>query len=132
LEVYRTARRLDADLYHVHDPELLPVSLLLRRSGKPVVYDSHEHLPQQILTKPWLPALVRRPVAAIADTFERLAVRFLSAVVTAEPYVARRFAGTANTVVTVNNFPMLDEFPEAGWSAKERAVCYAGAITELR
>src|SRR5438445_4359891 len=30
-DVYRAARRLDADLYHVHDPELLPVALLLRR-----------------------------------------------------------------------------------------------------
>src|ERR1051325_2652640 len=30
LEVYRRARDLEADLYHLHDPELIPIGLLLR------------------------------------------------------------------------------------------------------
>jgi len=134
LDVYRAARRLDADLYHVHDPELLPAALMLRGRGKQVVYDSHEHLPQQIVTKPWIPAEIRRPLARVADVGERLAVRRLSAVVTAEPYVARRFEPVARKVVTVNNFPSVAEFdrPAGDWPNRERAVCYAGAITELR
>jgi hypothetical protein len=54
--------------------------------------------------------------------------------VTAEPYVRRRFEGRAPAVVTVNNFPMLEEFIESGdgWPERERAACYAGSITELR
>jgi glycosyltransferase involved in cell wall biosynthesis len=133
LAVYRKAVQLDADVYHVHDPELMPVALLLRLRGGRVVYDSHEHLPQQILTKPWIPALVRRPLAMLADVVERNCSRFVSAVVTAEPYVRRRFDGRAPTVVTVNNYPMLEEFPPLrDASGRERAVCYAGSITELR
>jgi glycosyltransferase involved in cell wall biosynthesis len=134
LAAYRTARRLDADLYHVHDPELMPIALLLRAQGRRVVYDSHEHLPQQVSTKPWIPAPLRRPLAALVDLAERNAARMLSAVVTAEPYVRERFEGRAPRVVTVNNYPMLDAFPAADgdWDARERAVCYAGSITELR
>ena len=46
----------DADLYHVHDPELLPAALwLARASGRPVVYDVHEYLGQTTRTKRWLP-----------------------------------------------------------------------------
>ena len=132
--VYRGARALRADTYHVHDPELLPVALLLRARGARVIYDSHEHLPQQVLTKPWIPAPLRRPLAAVVNVVERLAARFVSAVVTAEPYVRERFEGVERPVVTVNNYPRLEEFPASNgdWSERERAVCYAGSITELR
>jgi glycosyltransferase involved in cell wall biosynthesis len=112
----------------------MPVALLLRARGKTVVYDSHEHLPQQISTKPWIPALLRRPLALVADWLERNATRVFAAVVTAEPYVQERFVGRAPRVVTVNNYPVLAEFPAvaADWSHKEAAACYAGSITELR
>ena len=134
LAVYRKARELDADVYHVHDPELTPVALLLRMRGRRVIYDSHEHLPQQVLTKPWIPAPLRRPLALIVDVAERTASRFMSAVVTAEPYVRRRFEGRAPAVVTVNNYPRIEEFPsvDGDWPRRETAVAYAGSITELR
>lgn len=133
-DVYRAARSIDADIYHFHDPELIPIALLLRRRGKVVVYDAHEHLPQQILTKPWIAAPARRPLAAVADVSERVAARFMSAVVTAEPYVRRRFAAAAVESATVGNFPRLEEFSDLNgeFVQRERAVCYAGAITELR
>lgn len=132
--VCRTALELDARIYHVHDPELMPVALFLRARGKRVVYDSHEHLPQQMLTKPWIPRPLRRPLASVADAIESNGTRFLTAVVTAEPYVQERFLGRAREVVTVNNYPMLDEFPAVPveWSRKDAAVCYVGSISELR
>lgn len=42
--VFRTARSLDADLYQIHDPELIPLAYLLKKSTvAPVVYDMHEN-----------------------------------------------------------------------------------------
>ena len=34
-----------AAIFHIHDPELLPVGWLLRRSGRIVVFDAHEDAP---------------------------------------------------------------------------------------
>lgn len=40
--LYKKARAEKAAIYHLHDPELLPLALLLRRTGHKVIFDVHE------------------------------------------------------------------------------------------
>lgn len=54
-QAYLQARRMEADLYHFHDPELIPWAWRLHRSGKPVVYDIHENMFESLKSKDWLP-----------------------------------------------------------------------------
>ena len=51
---FRKALKTDAALYHIHDPELLPIGFILRCLGKKVIYDMHENLPKQIRSKAWI------------------------------------------------------------------------------
>jgi glycosyltransferase involved in cell wall biosynthesis len=103
------ARRERADLYHFHDPDLLFVGVLLRLlTGKPVVYDVHENYPQDIQTKEWIPAVLRRPFSALFRFFEDNAARWMDALVVVNEHLAERFKGKSR-VVTVFNYSRLEQ-----------------------
>lgn len=128
-----TVRRLQPALVHFHDPELLPLGGALARGGVPAVYDAHEDVPRQILTKQWIPAPLRPLLAWAFERYEDARVRPLAAVVGATPHITRRFAARARRSVNVGNFPFLDELaPPAAPAARERAVCYVGGLTRTR
>lgn len=131
--VYAAARRLRADIYHFHDPELLPWGLLLRARGFRVVYDTHEHLPEDILTKHYLPSFARAPLSFLADHAERLAARGLSAVVAAYPHIERRFEQLTVRRVSICNYPLPEELQRAGsWQERRLQACYIGGISVNR
>jgi glycosyltransferase involved in cell wall biosynthesis len=122
-----------AKVYHLHDPELLGIGLLLKLLGKRVIYDAHEDVPRQVLSKKWIRPAVRQLVARMVEAFENFATRRFDAVVAATPHIAKRFSSINARTVTVNNFPSLREmFVPTGWDNKERAVCYIGAISIAR
>jgi len=133
--VYREAVRLDSDLYHFHDPELLPVGLLLRIRGKVVVYDVHEDVSMDIARKHYIPQGFRRLSAAAVSLFETLSASLFSAVVPATPTIARRFAARRLLQVVLSNYPVLEEFHTAdpvAWQCRSEAVGYVGVLARDR
>jgi len=107
-KAFSAARAERAAIYHFHDPELLPVGLLLRMIGKRVIWDVHEDVPGQVLSKYWIPPLLRRPVAWLVNGIQRVSVRAFSGVVAAGNDIADLLGGRGITVL--RNFPMLEEF----------------------
>jgi glycosyltransferase involved in cell wall biosynthesis len=124
-----------ADVYHIHDPELLVVGLALRAAGKRVVYDIHEDLPRTVLYKAYLPRILRKPLLWIVERAENAAARRMSGLITATPALAARFRSIHRNTVVVNNFVILEEFISATrseWKDRDSAVAYYGGISEER
>ena len=131
---YLKALEIKADIYQLHDPELLPYALKLKRKNKVVIFDSHEDVSAQIKDKKWIPRPFRRMVAALYRTYETYVVKRIDAVITATPHIAEQFEGRANKIVVINNYPKLDDirFHTSSFDDRDLVVCYAGGIDELR
>lgn len=125
--IWRLLRDLRPDLFHVHDPELIPLAVLWRmRSRSAAIYDAHEQLAASVRDKDYLPRSVRGAVGAFARLLELAAGRKLSAVVAATPAIARAYP--RRKVVLVQNFPWLGDFgpPTSIDKAAPRNFCYVG------
>jgi glycosyltransferase involved in cell wall biosynthesis len=102
----RQAIDTGADVYHIHDPELLLVTPILRRAtGKPTIYDIHEANADFIAVKEYLPVAARRPLAGIFRWLEPRLARGESGLIFADDATAADFAGFLGPKATLFNFP---------------------------
>jgi glycosyltransferase involved in cell wall biosynthesis len=133
LHVLQAALTLRADLYHFHDPELIPVGLMLRALGKRVIYDVHEDVPGQVRSKHWLPPWARAGVARLAGGLQGLGLRVFDGVVAAGDDVAAGLGGSGVTVL--RNFPLLSEFDDPGsipYAERPMEVVHVGNLSRIR
>ena len=129
------ALRCRCAVYTIHDPELLPLAVLLKLlTRRPVVYDVHEDVPQQIMMKEWIPVMCRPLLSALYRLCERLALPFVDALVLAEQDYEQHYRSRRR--VTALNYPVVpDPPPEPTVHAdtgQRPVLVYAGTITANR
>jgi glycosyltransferase involved in cell wall biosynthesis len=130
-QVLRAARAVGADVYHLHDPDLIPVGLRLRAQGAKVVYDAHEDSPVQARSIYLERPLTARLTSLAWRAFEGAAARRFDGLVCATPTIAGKFP--PGRTVTARNFPRLDEFgPPPPPNGRGNVAVYAGNITVIR
>jgi glycosyltransferase involved in cell wall biosynthesis len=132
-EVAMRALDLNADVYHFHDPELLRFVSLFTKRGKKIIYDVHEDLPRQIMTKQWIPFLLRSPLAACVEWIENRFAKKVSAIVCATPHIRNRFSQFHATTEVIFNAPLLREFNfDVQPKYDSRRLIYVGLISRTR
>ena len=133
-QVLATARKLEGDVYHFHDPEILPWALPFQRIvGRPVIYDAHEDLAAQALYAHRIPRFLRRVAPHGADVVERFVTARLAGTITVSDAIGRRFDHVSNRAI-IRNVPMLGELEldEASAAEPETRFCYVGMLTPIR
>jgi len=133
-KLFRAALREKADVYHFHDPELIPVGIVLKLLGKKVVYDVREDYSKQILYKEWVgKGYVRKVVAFITNTIEQTGVFLFDGIAAATPDIAKKFNPTKT--ILLRNLPVLGLMNDAKRLEiqKERPIIiYAGGLSMIR
>lgn len=129
--VFSKARELDADVYHLHDPELIPWGLALRFMGKSVIYDMHENLPKQVINKSWIPERVRSMLSASIKLLEKVVLnRFY--VIMAESSYCKDYSWINNKQVILN-YPLIDELIDLKTGYRDKpTIGYIGGVSKER
>jgi glycosyltransferase involved in cell wall biosynthesis len=130
---YKRALEINADVYHFHDPEFLPYALRLIRKGKKVIYDVHENVSEQILTKYWIPRLFRNAISFLFKRYEIYVATRLSFICAATDAISDKFKNVNNNTVTISNYPLDSEIElQISETKKENKVCYIGGLSLIR
>ena len=111
-----------AQVYHLHNPDTLPLVFALRALGRKVIYDTHENFAQRLLARRWLPRLLRPPVAFAVGALERLAAKVANGVLVTQETLAQSMPRAR----LLGNPPLVDEALIA--SARERANLADGPL----
>ena len=131
------AFRLRPSTFHLHDPHLIPLGVLLKLGGSRVVYDVHEDYPAHARTK-----LAGHPVRAWVKArmwaaLEWVAVKTMDRFVCASRAVAERFP--SDRTIVVRNFPLHTSFmpPSVNgafrpYPKRPNTVLYHGNMSKVR
>jgi len=120
-------------VFHVHDSELLFISLLLKLLGRKVIYDAHEDTPLQIEYQHWLPGWLKWPYKWFYYWLEKLCGNIFAGVIVAEPIIARYFPHKKTTLI--RNFPISQKFQQITlppYAQRKNWLIYTGLISEVR
>lgn len=123
------------NVLHFHDPELIPLALLIKFfTGCRVIYDVHEDFPAAILSKFWIPAALRKPLAFVANLIEKFCSRFFDLLIFAESSYQEKFCRLQTRSVNIYNYPVRlspeQTCPRLG--AADIHLVYAGCLTKTR
>ncbi len=102
LRMFPKALRVKANLYHLHDPELIPCGLWLRLLGKKVIFDVHEHFAADIYDKPWIRQ--KKLLAGIYAFWEKRAAKRFELILAERSY-APHYAALGARYTVVLNYP---------------------------
>ena len=132
------ALEIDADLYHLHDPELLLYAMRFKRAGKKVVFDSHEIYRLLINQKEYLPRLLRKCISKLYTLYENYVFdRIDGIVVPCSINGEYPYKEVKTKHAYVNNLPILEKGKctdriEKDSNAKFTACAINGSLTYER
>lgn len=127
-KIYKEAVKLNCDIYQIHDPELLPYALKLKRRGKKVIFDSHENIIQSIYEKRYLSMYIRKFIAKISDVYLKYVCKNINAIISVSPHITKYYEKVNHNVYMITNYPKLEGYNHQ-YNAKG-AIVFTGGITE--
>lgn len=125
-KIKKKMKGIDAEVYHFHDPDLLPLANALTRKNKKVIFDSHENVPEQIQDKEWLPKYARKMISIVYSQYEKYSLKKYTAVISVTPHIVERLKKYNKNTIMLTNFPILKN--EITDRSPKRKICFAGGI----
>lgn len=124
----RKSIELDADIYQIHDPELISLAKYLKKKGKKIIFDSHEDYPALFLERQWIPGIFRKILKRIYEKKEEKLLIKADYILCASEAIKRRILKFNKNIELIPNFPILDEVQKENNETKCLNICFAGGM----
>ncbi|MDD5606519.1 MAG: glycosyltransferase family 4 protein [Candidatus Pacebacteria bacterium] len=133
---YNLAVKQKADIYHFHDPEFLSWAIKLKKkTDAKIIYDVHEDYPKQILSKYWIPKLLRNIIASFFNFYEKRKTKNVDYIITATLDIKNNFK--QDNVIDIKNYPVITnlDFSKNQKSYEDKnyyTLIYIGGLEKVR
>jgi len=136
-KAYDLALKVNADIYHFHEFEMLPWAMALKyKYKKKVIYDAHESIFWYFIEFSRHSILITLFPAIMAQLLEWLGCLFMDHVITVTPWVAKSLRPFSRKGLTIlYNYPVLKYFPENSinrTSLNHPVILYHGQLSLAR
>lgn len=122
------------DVYQIHDPDLIPLLLILKFLNKSVIYDSHENY-QKLIKNKISNRMIRYLFTPLFYFLENSLVKISNHVLVANYDVLHKFVRLNRNVSLIPNYPIIDDLMGPKFSKlkmesrkDKMVVCFAGGI----
>lgn len=129
-KVYETALSIDADIYHLHDPELLIYASRLKKKGKTVIFDSHENSLEFIEDKQWIPAIFKGITSNFYRKYATNCFSKIDALITVSPHITEQLKKINPETYQVTNYPIYQDYDNKNRDFSKPILCFTGGISE--
>ncbi len=119
--------KLNAKVYHLHDPELIPIGTILKLFQKNIIYDVHEDYTE-------MPK--RKFFRVLFDIYEKFAIRIFDKFIVATPKIAEKFP--KDKTIILCNYPILSFIDRNIMNSNKIKISnnlvliYQGGLTRIR
>ena len=129
--VIKKALEIDADIYHLHDPELLRYVKLLKKNGGKVIFDSHENVLDSIKEKTYLPSIARIIFRKYFEILQKKIMPKLDGIIIVTPQMRELYEKYNDNIALIANYPFLSKSTDS--EPKDDVVqnrfIFAGGVT---
>jgi glycosyltransferase involved in cell wall biosynthesis len=135
--VLREALRLRGDIYHLHNPDTIPLALILKVLRRRVIYDTHEDFSKRLLIRDWIPRPIRLPLSCVVATAESFIGFMTDGCIGTQPAVCQRLGHRATLIANspITQGTLIDAAYRAAQTihrGTELRLVYVGGINRAR
>lgn len=131
--LYKEALKINADIYHFHDPGLLPYIKKLKKNKKKIIVDFFEDHPTLLFEKKNIPQFIIKSLSVLYSLYEKRKCRYADGIICCYHWTYDRLKTACNNIQLVFNFPIIKNTlqPHLFNQGKSCVLCYTGLISHI-